>query len=134
MLTIVWGSRKYLRIHKWSLCKKKLFFPALISGCARLVVSRLQQACVPQCLARWQNKKGKAFPLQAWTGPESSRSLRLSRQSAYEGGMVVSPTHRPPLLSENISGTHFCSKLSWPKGHSAVRRTMLTFKNRASYI
>jgi hypothetical protein len=42
--------------------------------------------------------KGKAIPLQAWTGPESSRRLRLqiSRQSAHECVKVVSPTHQPP--------------------------------------
>jgi len=30
------------------------------------------------------------------------------RQSAHEGGNVVSHMHKPPLLSENIPGTHFC--------------------------
>jgi hypothetical protein len=54
--------------------------------------------------------KGKAIPLHAMTGPEGSRSLRLPdlRQSAHEGGKVVSPTHRPPLSQGNIPGTHFC--------------------------
>ena len=54
--------------------------------------------------------KGKAIPLQAWTGPECSRSLRpqISRQSANEGGKVVSLTHRPPLPIGNIPGTHCC--------------------------
>ena len=33
---------------------------------------------------------------------------QISRQSAHEGGKVVSPTHRPPLLPGNIPGTHFC--------------------------
>ena len=40
---------------------------------------------------------GKAIPLQTWTCPSSSRNLRLSRQSANEGGKVVSLKHRPPL-------------------------------------
>ena len=38
--------------------------------------------------------------VKAWTGPESSRRLRgsrISRQSAHEGGKVVSLKHRPPL-------------------------------------
>jgi len=35
-------------------------------------------------------------------------SSQNSRQSAHEGGNVVSPTHRPPLPPGNISGTHFC--------------------------
>jgi hypothetical protein len=33
---------------------------------------------------------------------------RISRQSAYEGGKVVSPTHRPSLPPGRIPGTHFC--------------------------
>ena len=44
----------------------------------------------------------KAIPLLSWTGPEGSR------QSAHEGGQVVSPTHRPPLPPGNIPGTRFC--------------------------
>jgi len=53
--------------------------------------------------------KGKAIPLQAWTGPEGSRRLRLPDfKTAYEGGKVVSPTHRPSLPPGNIPGTHFC--------------------------
>jgi len=33
---------------------------------------------------------------------------QISRQSAHEGGKVVSPTYRPPLPPGNIPGTHFC--------------------------
>jgi len=33
---------------------------------------------------------------------------QISRQSAHEGGKVVSPTHRPPLPPGKIPGTHFC--------------------------
>ena len=32
---------------------------------------------------------------------------KISRQSAREGGMVVSPKHRPPLPTGRIPGTHF---------------------------
>jgi len=62
------------------------------------------------CIINLISKKGKAIPLQAWTGPEGSKRLRLPdfRQSAHEGGKVVSPTHQPPLPPGNISGTHFC--------------------------
>jgi hypothetical protein len=54
--------------------------------------------------------KDKAIPLQALTGPEGSRRLRLPilRQSAHEGGKVVNHTHRPPLTPGNIPNTHFC--------------------------
>ena len=51
------------------------------------------------------NIKAKAIPLQTWTCPEVSRRLRLLdfRQSAHEGGKVVSPTHRPPLPPRKYS-------------------------------
>ena len=45
---------------------------------------------------------------------------QISRQSAHEGGKVVSPTHRPPLPPGNIPGTHFCYRLNRPQGHSAA--------------
>jgi hypothetical protein len=33
---------------------------------------------------------------------------QILKQSAHEGGKVVSPTHWPPLPLENIPGNHFC--------------------------
>jgi len=55
-------------------------------------------------------RKGKAVPLQAWTGPEGSRRLRFPdfKTISHEGGKVVSPTHWPPFPPGNIPGTHFC--------------------------
>jgi len=46
--------------------------------------------------------KGKAVPLQAWSGPEGSRKLRLPDflTTAQDGGKVVSLTHRPTLPQE----------------------------------
>jgi len=55
--------------------------------------------------------KGKAIPLQAWTGPEDSRMFSLpdfKKKMVHEGGNVVFPTHRPPYPPENIPGAHFC--------------------------
>ena len=54
--------------------------------------------------------KGKAVPLQAWSGPEGSRKLRFPdvMTTAQDGGKVVSLTHQPPLIPENTPGTHFC--------------------------
>jgi hypothetical protein len=61
----------------------------------------------------------KAIPLQAWTGSEGSRSLKLpiSRQLSQEGRKVVSPMHWPPVPPGNIPGTHFCWRMSQPQGH-----------------
>jgi len=55
-------------------------------------------------------QKGKAVPLQAWSGPEDSRKLRFPdfMTTAQDGGKVVSLTHRPPLPPGNAPGTHFC--------------------------
>jgi hypothetical protein len=70
--------------------------------------------------------KGKAALLQAWSGPEGSRKLRLPDflKTAQVGGKVVSLRHRPPLPPEKTPGTHFCQKLSRPQGQSATGRIM----------
>ena len=54
--------------------------------------------------------KGKAVPLQAWSGSEGSRKLRFLNfmTTAQDGGKVVSLTHRPPLPPGNTPGAHFC--------------------------
>jgi hypothetical protein len=53
--------------------------------------------------------KGKAVPLQAWSGPEVSRKLRFPDflTTAQDGGKI-SLTNRPHLPSGNTPGTHFC--------------------------
>jgi len=57
-----------------------------------------------------QALRGKAVPLQAWTGPEGSRKLRFPDfvTTAQDGGKVVSLMHRPRLPPGNTPGTHFC--------------------------
>jgi len=74
--------------------------------------------------------KGKAVPLEAWSGPEGSRKLRLPdfMKTAQDGGKVVSLTHRPPLPPGNAPGTHFCYRLSRPQGHSEIGR-IISMKN-----
>jgi len=54
--------------------------------------------------------KGKAVPLQAWSGPEGSRKLRFPNfmTTAQDGGKFISPTHRPPLPPGNAPGTYLC--------------------------
>jgi len=41
-------------------------------------------------------------------GLQAVEAPRISRQSAPEGGRVVSPTHGPPLPPGDIPGSHFC--------------------------
>jgi len=49
-------------------------------------------------------KKGKAVPLEAWSGPDSSRKLRFPDfvTTAQDGGKVVSLTHRPPFSPQEM--------------------------------
>jgi hypothetical protein len=59
----------------------------------------------------WSCKgKGTAVPLQAWSGPDGSRKLRLPdfMTTAQYVGKVVSLTHLPPLPPGNTPSTHFC--------------------------
>ena len=55
------------------------------------------------------NGKGKAVPLQAWSGAEGSRKLRFPdfMKMVPDGGKFVSLTQRPPLPPGNTPGTHF---------------------------
>ena len=61
---------------------------------------------LPLCLLG----KGKANPLQIWTGAKGSKRLRFPdfMTTAQDGGKVVSLTYRPPLPTRNAPGTHFC--------------------------
>jgi len=79
--------------------------------------------------------KGKAIPVEAWTGREGSRKLRLqiSWHSTLEGGKVVSLTHRPLLPPGIFPGSHFCEMLSRPKGNSVAGRFM-SMKNASDTI
>jgi hypothetical protein len=74
----------------------------------------------------WSKSKGKAVPLQAWSGPECSRKLKFPdfMTTAQGGGKVGSLTHRPPLPLGNTYGTPFCWRLSRPQGHNVTGRIM----------
>ena len=59
---------------------------------------------------RRKHGKGKAVPLQIWSGPGGSRKLRFPdfMTAAQDGSKVVSLRHRPPLPPGNAPGIHFC--------------------------
>jgi hypothetical protein len=70
-------------------------------------------------------KKGKAIPVTGREGPwgcETSRLPYFLDNQLTDVGEVVSPTRRPPFTPRKIPGTHFCSRLSRPQGHSAAGR------------
>ena len=67
--------------------------------------------------------KGKAIPLQAWTGPEGSTRLRLPVfKTAHEGGKVVSPTHRPSLPPREYSWYSFLLEAESTPGPQCGRK------------
>ena len=70
----------------------------------------LTETSTPTTVQQSVKGKGKAVPLQAWSGPDGSRKLRFPdfMTTAQGGGKVVSLTHRPPLPPGNTPGTHFC--------------------------
>ena len=72
--------------------------------CARCAYSG---TCSSFCEELIKVKQSHYSPRQALTVPGGSGS-KISRQSAYKGGKVVSPTHRPPLPPGSIPGTHLC--------------------------
>jgi hypothetical protein len=45
--------------------------------------------------------KRKVIPVHA-VGVQEVEASKIARQSAQEGGKVVSPAHRPPLLSREV--------------------------------
>ena len=79
--------------------------PRQIVGARRFQLHR----CI-SCACNWSLKKGKAVPLQAWSGPEGCRKLRFPdyMTTAQDGVKVVSLTHRTPSPPGNTPGTHFC--------------------------
>ena len=52
-------------------------FPNLVTGFVFCTLQYSVSNCVPSCFSFSKKGKGKAIPLQAWTGPEGSRRLRL---------------------------------------------------------
>jgi len=70
--------------------------------------------------------KGKAVPLEAWSGLEGSRKLRFPDfiTMAQDGGKVVTLMHRQSLPPGNAPGTQFYKRLSRPQGHSAIGRIL----------
>ena len=90
---------------------------------------QVQQILPQMCECRVQIK-GKAAPLQAWSGPEGSRKLRFPdfMTTAQDGGKVVNLTHRPPLPPGNTPGTHFC----WDRGSTVVK--VLCYKSEGLWF
>jgi hypothetical protein len=61
------------------------------------------------------NCKGKAIPLQAWTGSEVSRDLRLPDLKTTSD-KVVSHMHQPPIPPKKYSWYSFLSEAELTPG------------------
>jgi hypothetical protein len=91
-------------------CTKKLclnpccLWGGFVGNCLKQLISLLYSIQLES------KGKGKAVPLQAWSGPEGSRKLMFPdyMTMAQDGVKVVSLTHQPPLPPGNAPGTHFC--------------------------
>ena len=70
--------------------------------------------CSVFVLPRIRGWKCKIIPLQTLRVP-GGRGCQISRKAAHEGGKVVSPTHRPPLLPRKYSWYSFLldAESSW---------------------
>jgi hypothetical protein len=79
-----------------------------------------------------REKQSHYRPWQALSVP-GCWSSQILRQSAQEGGKVVSPMHRTPLPPGNIPGTYLWEKLSRPQGHCVPGRIM-SMKNSNDII
>jgi hypothetical protein len=92
------------RLSNTSLKKPKLIPKK--SYCTTLLLMR-----VPQCVLNRNiyKGKGKAVPLQAWSGPEGSRKLGYPdyMTTVQDGGKDVSLKHRSPLHPRKCSWYSF---------------------------
>jgi len=75
--------------------------------------------------------KGKAVPLQAWTGPQGSRKLRFSDfvTTAQDGGRLSALRNGRLYPQEKLLVTHFCQRLSRPQGQRPIGRILCQWKN-----
>jgi hypothetical protein len=76
--------------------------------------------------------KGTAIPVRGRGGSQGCDTLRVPHKLdnwLVDGGKVVRFTRRPPFTPKNISGTHFCYKLSRAQGHNAAERIRSIEKN-----
>jgi hypothetical protein len=100
--------------------------PPLLALSQRVCVLRPWSVCSRNSQIIWTSciavSKGKGFPLQAWSGPWGSRRLRLLDLldfRHYEGGKVVTLTHRPSSTPEVFLVLIFRGWVD-PRAHGSV--------------
>jgi hypothetical protein len=93
-----WTFEAFARV-----CQCILYIRLKITNCGCEIISDTFMGI--SCLSDTIKSKDKAIPLQAWTGPEGSRRLRLpDLKTRWCGG----PPYAPPPPPGIVLGTHFC--------------------------
>ena len=102
-------SMSQVKLFSWGSVVPKGLEGLLYQSCLMTVPTGLITASPPYSVKQC-HVKGKAYPLQAWNGPEGSRKLRFPdfMTTVQGGGKVFSLKHRPHLTPENSPGIHFC--------------------------
>jgi hypothetical protein len=74
--------------------------------------------------------KGKAVPLQSWSGPEGSRKLRFPyfMTTAQDGSKVVSLMHRQHLPPRKYTCYPFLLEAEWTRGPECGGKDYVTEK------
>jgi hypothetical protein len=108
-----------------------LWFPYVCRGKfvwnRQIVCIRAGSNLAQVVILRVRNLEVKTTPLQVWTGPYGSSRFRFPEllDSRYMKVESLSTLRTGCLYSEvDISGTHFCERLSRPQGHSAAGKFM----------
>jgi hypothetical protein len=76
-----------------------------------------KMCCLPKIDSLSSGSPPCSFPITGLDRPLGFQEVgapRISRQSAHEGGKVVSPTHRPSLPPGRILDTHLLEAESTP--------------------
>ena len=86
---------------------------------------------VPICVG-----KGKAVPLQDWSGPEGSRKLKFPdfMTTAQDGGKVFQPYAPVAFTPRKCSWYSFLSEAVSTPGPSCDRKDFMSMKNSSDNI
>ena len=105
------SSTCFKQHHEWSFIVCRVSIYTIYHLIVFEEASLLENVWIQQIFTSvlYYNKKGKAVPLQAWSGPEGSRKLRFPDfiTTAQGDGKVVSLTHRPHLPPRKSSWYSF---------------------------